>query len=319
VLVVALPIWLSIDAGIRYVGKQSEWTRNPTRVAMAAAASYAAAQPDRPIVFLMRPPTLPTRGWGIANQWTRIILASVRGDQVDRTYFFVGSVDDLLAGRPSRTGPPALDELSRGFLEETAEGVARWGSDPIAFYMRAFNRIKPPIGTGVPLGDAVWVLEGPGLAPFTPDAVPEARTAAEETDREVSDSPGVFEDRSHLVRVAGGLLLMLLVPGALAARWFGLRGFTERLAFVPGLSLAMVLTSAFVVEAVTRAPLGPAQAWVSEAVAVIAGLAMRTSGFRRMGPGWKLRSARRVVRVESREGSPEAAGGTPGAEPLRIP
>src|SRR5207237_8721825 len=77
---VALPF----PKGVRFVEGQSEWIEQGSRAALSAAAAYADAEPNRPIVFLMRPPLLRIRAWGIANQWAHIILAGMNGDEVPR-------------------------------------------------------------------------------------------------------------------------------------------------------------------------------------------------------------------------------------------
>jgi hypothetical protein len=283
---VAVPVFRSFHAGIRYVDKQSEWTQSSTRAAMAAASAYAATQPDRPIVFLMRAVPNSVRAWGLANQWTRIILAGVHGDQVARTYFSLGPVEDFLAQRPATTDQDSLDELSRGFLDERSEAFAAYAAEPIAFLVRAFNSgARPPVGSVVPLTPGVSVLEGPGLAPFDPGALPGAEQAAEAILREDSGNPAVFADLSHVLRIAIGLLVLLVLPGMLAAGWFGVRGFAEHLSFVPLLSLGMVLTAGFLVEAVGRTPLGPMQAWLALGLATVTGAALRFGPLVRRGRG----------------------------------
>lgn len=304
---VAVPIFRSFHSGIRYVDKQSEWTQPSTRAAMAAASAYAATQPDRPTVFLMRAVPHSARAWGLANQWTRIILAGVHGDQVARTYFSLGPVEDFLAGRPATTDQDSLDELSRGFLDERTEGLAAYPAEPIAFLVRAFNAgSRPPVNSVVPLTAGVSVLEGPGLAPFDPGAVPDAERAAQAILREESGNPAVFADRSHVVRIAVGLLVLLVLPGLLGADWFGLRGFAEHLAFVPLLSLGMVLTVGFLVEALGRAPFGPVQAWLSLGLATVVGAALRS------GPLLRPRTNDDTPPTATRE---ELAAATAGAAP----
>ncbi len=310
-VLVGFTLWRPVRGGMRLVDHQSQWVGGHSRVYLAAAGAYADHEGERPLVFLMRPPLLPLRGWGVANQWAHIILAGVHGDQVARTYFFVGGADDFLAGRPWHTGNSILDGLSSGFLEDTNEGLARWGTPPIAFLVQSFN--KGPLSHGattVPLVPGVSILQGDGMAPVDPGAIPFARRAAEAAQREVAARPGLFDEPWHMVRIGLGLLILLVVPGALAARWFGLDGFADWLAFLPGLSLGMALTSAFVVEAVGRAPMGSLQAWLSVGVAIAAGVALRFT------PALRVRSAPSVGSADEGAGHapdlPIPAGAGPG-------
>ena len=212
-----------------------------------------------------------------------------------------------VAPLPTTTGQDSLNELSKGFLDEQRTGFAAYPAEPIAFLVRAFNAgARPPVESVVPLAPGVSVLEGPGLAPFDPGGAPGAERAAEAIVREESGNPAVFADRSHVVRIAAGLLLLLVVPGILAAGWFGIRGFAEHLAFVPLLSLGMVLTAGFLVEAVGRASLGPVQAWLSLGLATGVGAALR------FGPIVRRRAAAPASAAVPQEA---LAGASAGAAP----
>jgi hypothetical protein len=63
------------------------------------------------------------------------------------------------------------------------------------------------------------------------------------------------------VIVALGLLLV--VPGALAARFFDLDDAWLKVALIPGVSIVLTLLSGIVVVAVTRAPFGVEHGWAS--------------------------------------------------------
>ena len=70
------------------------------------------------------------------------------------------------------------------------------------------------------------------------------------------------------------LALLLVVPGALAARWFELDDTWPKIALIPGMSITLIVLSGIVVLAVSRAPFGVAKGgrrW-RLATAVAAGL-----------------------------------------------
>jgi MFS family permease len=68
------------------------------------------------------------------------------------------------------------------------------------------------------------------------------------------------------VIVALGLLL--LVPGALAARFFDLEDAWLKVALIPGISITLTVLSGILVVAVTRAPFGVAHGWASLLLAI---------------------------------------------------
>jgi MFS family permease len=72
------------------------------------------------------------------------------------------------------------------------------------------------------------------------------------------------------------LALLLVVPGLLAARFFGIEGTWEKIALVPPISIGLTVLSGFVVVAVARSPFGVAHGWASVglATAVAGGLAI---------------------------------------------
>jgi hypothetical protein len=131
------------------------------------------------------------------------------------------------------------------------------------------------------LGSNIALLEGPGAAPLDQAAVGAARTAGLVASRDLASSPNPLGDPLHLARVALGLALLLVLPGALAARWFGVRGLPSALGVIPVLSLAMNVTSGLILLAVLRRPLTPAMGWATVGLATAAGVALLLSSRRR--------------------------------------
>jgi hypothetical protein len=203
-------------------------------------------------------------------------LGGLSGNEVARTFFFVGTPQDLMAHRPTLTGHALYDRISRGFLGDALAGLRGFDAPPVVLRLDVDNQSAPAAAPGTlqQLAPGVSVVVGQGLAPFSADAAAVASKAASAEARKLRDHPSPFADPGHLLRNIVGLFLLLVLPGLLAARWFGVRGLPERLALVPGLSIALVLTAGVLVIAVHRAPVGPADGWVALALAVAAGLGL---------------------------------------------
>jgi hypothetical protein len=121
------------------------------------------------------------------------------------------------------------------------------------------------------LGSDLVLLTGPGLAAPEEGAVRAARVAGFQASGRLASAPLLFAEPLHLARAALGLALLLIVPGLLAGRWFGVRGLPALLGVVPALSLAMNVSFGLILLAVLRRPLDPATAWATVGLATMAG------------------------------------------------
>src|SRR5206468_3162304 len=81
-------------------------------------------------------------------------------------------------------------------------------------------------------------------------------TAGKETAFALTHPPGLLSNFGHTVRVVLAIVLLLVVPGLIAARWFQLDDPFSRIALVPGMSLGLTLAAGVVVAGVHRAPFG---------------------------------------------------------------
>jgi hypothetical protein len=254
-------------------GPRSRWMDPAYRVPLASARAYAAAQPDdRPIVFITNfPPQRVAWGWG--KTFANVARAGLEGDQAARSAVYFGSVEDFLAGRPSVEGDPTYDRVSRGFFEETRTRLRGYEDPPVVFLVAPLNARTPNedlVDSFPQVGPGVALVEGPGLAEASPDALATARAAGEAEAARLADHPGALANPLHLLRVVLLLAFLLAVPGLIAARWFDVEDFPSRLALVPGLSIGLLLLSGTVVIAVRRAPFGVADGWASVALAIFA-------------------------------------------------
>ena len=259
-----------LDPGVRYVRHQSEWIGRQSRVSMATASAYLEAIGNPTAVFVIHPREDISRAWGLAKQYVDIHLGGLDGAQVGDSYFFIGNVSDLLAGRPTLTGFPVFDRLTTGYWEDTKAGLARAAGEPVLIVVNGFGGLgegAPPDADIVDLTHRVKLIRGPGFAEPDPEAMVAAKRAGDELAAHLAGPPGILSGKRHTALVALGILLLLVPPGLIARRWFGLRTFADHLALVPGLSLGMTVLAAIVVIAVTRHRFGEAEAWASVALA----------------------------------------------------
>lgn len=294
-LLVAVGV-LSFGPGLKAWRGQGPWIGGATLVDAAAANAYAEAQPGHPVVFVLHPKPDNTRAWGLSKQGMNITLGGLSGEVAARSYFFVGTADDWLAGKPTVTGAPLFDRLSRNFLADAKAGVGAPDQPPVVFLLSDFNHSAPDAaeGTLLPLTDSVSLVQGQGVAEPSASAQAAAQRANDGAAASLRTSAGLFDDPAHLLRVIGGLLLLLIVPGALASRWFEVDDFPSALALVPGLSFAMVTAAGIVVVSVARGPFTSGWAWATVVLAVAAAavlwvLAPRVRGRRTRPSGAEAR------------------------------
>ena len=133
-------------------------------------------------------------------------------------------------------------------------------------------------------------LTGDGLYEPPAEVVERARAAAEAAAARFADPPGPLDDLPHQARVLAGLFVLAVLPGLLAAPFFGLKDTPSRIALIPGTSIVMSLLAGIAVLGVWRGPLTETKAWVVVAVAVGAGAALRF-GERGDPPRARARSA----------------------------
>lgn len=263
--------------GLDRIAKETPWIGREALVSMATVRGYVQRTPGVPVVLLIEPKPTHRRVWGLAKQFVDIQFAGMGGDLVGRTFVYAGDIDDFLAGRATVTGSAVFDRISREYLRDMQQGLAAFDRPPVAFVLSHFNPDLPPDATSsvVDVTDTVKLVRGPRLAAPDPAAVSAALRARDRALAREASPPGLIDDPWHLVRVVCGLIVLLVLPGLLAARWFGIRGAAEAIALVPGLSLAMTVAAAVVVIAIHRAPFGAADAWASLLLATGAAVAMR--------------------------------------------
>jgi hypothetical protein len=266
--------------------RESMWVSRTQLVTLSGVQAYVAAEPDRPAVFVVHPKPAEFRAWALAKLNQNIVFAGLSGDQVERSFVHVGKVVDFQAGRPTVTGFPVFDRLSRNFLADSRAGVARFKAEPMVFLVRGFNATYDAEARrpGTQVTEDVRLMEAEGWAEPNPSAVAAARAARERTLATALPPQPRFDDPANLLGAFAGLILLVALPGLLAARWFGVRDLPSVLALAPGLSIAITVFSAVVVVAVHRAPFGPADGWASIALALVIAGVLGFLGWRRPVP-----------------------------------
>jgi hypothetical protein len=258
------------------------------------------------------PKTGTNTAYGWAKTWTNVFRTGLPGDTAERSVTYLGKIDDFLAGEPttSSTGSQGYDDIALQHYCEAFPGkddLCATQDQPSGFVPRFTEFPEPPVvfligqyyeqglcngiagctedqraqllqgafSQGVPIGPDVAVLQGPGLWTPPADVVRAAEDAANSKQASLEDHPGPFANLGHTLAVIAVLALLLVVPGALAAGWFGARTAIDRIGLIPGMSVVMLMLSGIGVIAVWRGPLTTAKGWTAVAVAIGMGLALR--------------------------------------------
>ena len=259
--------------GTRTWAKQGPWITDSVRLAAVTAGGYASEYPGSPIVFVVHPKPI-MRSWGLSKQATNIIMGALDGSQVARTRFFVGTVQDFLARRPTITDEPVFNLVSKGYLEELQERLEESSEAPVVFYLPGLNQgaAPPPEMLRELVPGRLAVVDRPGLAPVSEGGIRAAyRALQQEADMLSGEGSGFTV--GHVARLALGFLLLLVIPGFLAARWIGVEDFSTGLALVPSMSLALCTAGGILVVAVVRGPFSTGAAWIAVGLACAAGAA----------------------------------------------
>jgi hypothetical protein len=192
------------------------------------------------------------------------------------TYF--GDVNDFLAGHPTQLTDDTYNKMARGFFREVEAVREEYADPPVVFLVRQFNEgtaNEDLLDAGredlVPLGEDIAVVTGPGLATPSPDAVSSAQAGEAQVADFYAGHPGPLDNLGHTLWVLAALALLLVAPGLLSARFFGIGGTWEKIALVPGMSIGLTVLSGVIVVAVTRAPFGVAHGWATLALATAIG------------------------------------------------
>lgn len=237
---------------------------------------YLEGQP-RPVVFVIDSDDTSPRVYGYTKLAGNTSRYGLPAGWIDEAYLYLGSLENYNSGEPTKVGHNTYNAVSTATFKDVQEGSGT--EPPLVVLARIFNET----GANAELFDAsdsqlvafagdheTWIVDADGIDVMTSQTVQTKNVLRVEESEAGS---------GHVVRVVLGLLLLLL-PGSLAARWL-LRGqtFPEWLAAAPALAVTVGTLVAIGVLAVMRNPLGRGEAWAAllVSIAVTAVLAWRSN------------------------------------------
>jgi sugar phosphate permease len=275
-------IWVNGRQVSHWADPDSQWVDQPTRTALTAVNTIAEAHPEiAPIVFIVDyADTYQAYGW--SKTFTNVSRTGLPGDAVKRSMTYFGSVEDFLADRPTVRSDETYNRMSRAFHEELTHLRREYPGAPVAILIRQFNEgttneqmLDSDVSSLLPLGSDVAIVTGRGLTTPLASTIEQARAAEAEVAGFYASHPGILGNLGHTLWVILALGLLLVVPGLLAARFFGLDDVWLKIALVPGISIALTVIAGVIVVAVHRAPFGTADGWASLGLATAFGGAVR--------------------------------------------
>jgi Major Facilitator Superfamily len=300
-LVVA-PLAFLLFNGIdkRWVSESNQYPDHPVRGSLAAVNVAAQAAGARPLVLIVNAwdsddaesHTNPAYGW--AKTYTNVFRDGLPGSSAKYQVTYLGSLDHFLADEvtPSSTGSEGYNKAAESHFEELQKRLADYPEDPAVFLFGSYygglcngvpdctdasqeRRLQDAFDQGVKIGPDVAVIEGPGLWTPSADVVTQANAAATETVQALDAHPGAFANLPHTLLVIAVLAVLLIVPGWLAATWFGLETRVDRFGLIPGMSVVLIMLAGIGTLAVWRGSLTTVKGWAVVAVAIGMGAAFR--------------------------------------------
>jgi hypothetical protein len=286
----------------RWAQQDNQWAPQSVRTSLAAVREVVASAGERPIVLIVNygntddgTGSNTTYGW--AKTYTNVFRTGLPGTAAKYQVTYVGTVEDFHRNVPSSGPSENYRDTSESHWNELRARRTSYSEPPVVlligeYYAGRCNGVpqgecnkevedaafERAIADAIEIGPGTYVLAEDGFYEPPADVVERARGAAESAEARFADPPGPLEDLPHQARVLAGLFVLAVLPGLLAAPFFGLKDTPSRIALIPGTSIVMSLIAGIAVLGVWRGPLTEAKAWVAVAVAVGAGAVLRVSG-----------------------------------------
>ena len=300
VAVVGALAWTFVDPVLNeWATPENQWAPQSVRTSLAAAREVVDAAGERPSVLIVNygntdDETGSNTTYGWAKTYTNVFRTGLSGEDAKYHVTYVGTVEDFRRGVPADGPSENYRDTSRSHWRELNARLEEYPEPPVVFLIGEYYQglcnglsaeectpeakeaaIASATADAIEIGPGTYVLTGDGLYEPSPDAVDVARGAADAAAARFADPPGPLDDLPHQARVLAGLFLLAVLPGLLAAPFFGLTDIPSRLALIPGTSIVLSLLAGIAVLGLWRGPLTDTKAWVVVGVAVGAGAVLR--------------------------------------------
>ena len=299
-VVVGALVWVFLDPAInRWAQQDNQWAPQSVRTSLSAARVVVDAAGERPSVLIVNygntdDATGSNTTYGWAKTYTNVFRTGLPGALTKYQATFVGTVEDFRSGRHSIGPSENYIDTSTSHWRELRARLATYPEPPVVFLIEEYysglcNDVKQgtcsddaeqaaldrALKGSVEIGPGTHVLTGDGFYEPASDVVERARSAAAEAAARFENPPSPLADLPHQARVLAGLFALAVLPGLLAAPFFGLRDTPSKIALIPGTSIVLSLLAGIAVLGVWRGPLSDAKAWAVVGVAGGAGAALR--------------------------------------------
>lgn len=280
IVAIAFVLAGNIQSGFEQTGWNDPgdaWVKPDQKRDLEVLHSYLDAErQERPVVFIADNDAVEeVRIYGFAKLVGNVSRYGVPGELQDRVAYYLGSLEDYLAGKPTERDD-YYRKLSAASLEDAQSIGPELSVSPLVVVAQVFNKtgsnsaIFARAGVDAPPVDGAEVifLAHGGIRDAEGNAIPVAATR---------NDPSPFGD---VLRALLGVIL-LCAPGSLLVR-FLLPGASlgETLAMVPVLGITLLALVTTFQLAITGSPLTSGQAWVALIIATsISGAAFLLSGF----------------------------------------
>jgi MFS family permease len=301
--VVGALAWGFIDPAMnRWAQQDNQWAPQSVRTSLASAREVVVSAGERPSILIVNYGNLDdgtgsntTYGW--AKTYTNVFRTGLPGSFAKYQVTYVGTVEDFRRDIPSDGPSENYRETSASHWRELRRRRATYEEPPIVFLIGEYYAgrcngvpqsectadeeqasLERATADAIEIGPGTYVLTGEDLYEPPAEVVERARAAAEAAAARFADPAGPFDNLPHQARVLAGLFVLAMLPGLLAAPFFGLKDTPSRIALIPGTSIVMSLLSGIAVLGVWRGPLTEVKAWTVVAIAVGMGAALRFGG-----------------------------------------
>jgi MFS family permease len=284
----------------RWVTAKNQYPDVSVRGSLAAVDVVARAAGARPLVLIVNdgdtddPATHTNTAYGWAKTYTNVFRTGLPGTSAKYQATYLGSLENFLAGRVTTSTNHSIgyDRAAESHYQELQLRERTYPAPPAVFLVREYygglcngvqdctdvsrqQRLEAALAQGVAIGPDVVVIQGPGLWSPPADVVGNANAVANDTVEALEHHPGPLANFPHTLLVIAILALLLVVPGGLARRWFGLDSTIDRFALIPGISVVLIMLAGVGTLAVWRGPLTTTKGWAVVVVAIGTGVALR--------------------------------------------